>query len=370
MTGKAFELTVVVPTFNERDNIQRLLDLLDVALTHVQWEVVFVDDDSPDGTSEHIRRISQRDGRVRCLQRLGRRGLSSACLEGIMSSAAPYVAIMDCDLQHDESLLPKMLAELKTGNADLVNGSRYMAGGDSREGLSPMRSFYSRFATFIAQALLRVTISDPMSGFFMFRREALMPAIRRSSGQGFKILLDLLASARGHALRVVELPYQMRSREAGESKLDTLVLWEYAVLLADKSIGRFIPVRFVLFVLVGMSGVLVHLAVLALMHRVLGFEFLTGQVAATLVAMTSNFVLNNVFTYRDRRLQGKDFYIGLMTFYIACSLGAVINFLVSDNLYESGFVWWLSGVIGAFVGAVWNYAMTYTFTWGKKAKDR
>lgn len=366
MATEASELTVIVPTYNERENVERVILALEKVLAGLRWEVLFVDDDSPDGTADRVRELSLSDTRIRCLQRLGRRGLSSACIEGVMASSSPYVAIMDSDLQHDEALLPKMLELLKPGQADLVNGSRYMAGGDSSQGLNRLRSLYSRFATVLAGSILKVKVTDPMSGFFMFRRESLAPVIRRASGKGFKILLDLLSSAKDSGLRVQELPYEMRSRAVGESKLDSQVLWEYVVLLADKLIGRYIPVRFILFAGVGLTGVLVHLAVLGLIHRVMGEGFLMAQIAATMIAMTSNFILNNIFTYHDMRLTGRGFVLGLLSFYLACSLGAAINFLVSNNLFESGFVWWLAGITGAVVGAVWNYSMTSIFTWSKK----
>lgn len=140
------ELTVVVPTLNERDNIGMLVDLLDTALDTVNWEVIFVDDDSADGTAERVRELGRRDRRVRCLQRLGRRGLATACIEGALAASAPYIAVMDADMQHDEKLLPQMLAILKSEPVDLVVGSRYVAGGGIG-GLDAARANISAFAT-------------------------------------------------------------------------------------------------------------------------------------------------------------------------------------------------------------------------------
>ena len=140
------ELTVVVPTLNERDNIAPLVELLDTALAGIAWEVIFVDDDSRDDTAAAVRAMARRDGRVRCLQRIGRRGLSTACIEGALASAAPYCAVMDADLQHDETVLPRMLEALRTGSYDLAIGSRYSAGGDLGE-LSGRRAGISKLAT-------------------------------------------------------------------------------------------------------------------------------------------------------------------------------------------------------------------------------
>jgi dolichol-phosphate mannosyltransferase len=254
------ELTVVIPTLNERDNIGPLVDLLDMVLKSIIWEVIFVDDDSPDGTAERIREIGQRDRRVRCLQRLGRRGLTTACMEGALASSATYIAVMDADMQHDENLLPQMLAMLKSDPVDLVVGSRYMAGGGIG-GLDAARANMSAFATRLSRIICKAEIADPISGFFMLRRDVLEGALRHLSGQGFKILLDILASS-PRSLRIRELPYNFRERQHGESKLDTLVAWEYMMLIADKLIGHIVPVRFALFAFVGGIGLFIHMSVL------------------------------------------------------------------------------------------------------------
>ncbi|HEY5790891.1 MAG TPA: glycosyltransferase family 2 protein [Gammaproteobacteria bacterium] len=362
----SIELTVVVPTFNERANVAPLVELLDAALAGVEWEVLFVDDDSPDGTADAVRALARSDRRVRCLQRLDRRGLSSACIEGVMASTAPYVAVMDADLQHDERLLPGMLELLRDERADVVVGSRYMDGGSTGE-LASGRVWVSRIASLLGRLVLRARVSDPMSGFFMLTRAYFDRVAHDLSGKGFKILLDLLASGRRDA-RVSELPYRMRARQHGDSKLDTLVVWEYLVLLVDKLVGRYVPVRFVLFVGVGLTGVAVHLLVLGLLHRALEQGFVLSQALATLVAMTWNYLLNNAFTYQDRKLHGLAFVRGLLSFYLACSVGAVINVELAGFLFERATPWLLAGFLGAVAGAVWNYAITATFTWRSPRK--
>jgi dolichol-phosphate mannosyltransferase len=288
------ELTIVVPTFNERDNISPLLELIGVALAEVQWEIIFVDDDSPDGTASTVREIARRDPRVRCIQRIGRRGLSTACIEGILATSSPFVAVMDADLQHDERLLPVMLEVLRGGACDLVVGSRYVAGGGLGD-WDGRRADISGLATRLSRVVCKAEIADPMSGFFMLRREVFEGSVRRLSGQGFKILLDLLASSPGQ-IRLKELPYQFRRRRHGTSKLDTLVAWEFGMLLADKLVGHLVPVRFALFAFIGIIGLGVHLSVLWATNRALGTDFTVAQSLATIVAMTSNIFLNNVFT--------------------------------------------------------------------------
>jgi dolichol-phosphate mannosyltransferase len=358
------ELTLVIPTLNERDNIGPLVDLLDAVLEAVSWEVIFVDDDSPDGTAERIREIGRRDRRVRCLQRLGRRGLTTACIEGALAASATYIAVMDADMQHDENLLPQMLAMLKSGSADLVVGSRYVAGGGIG-GLDAARANMSAFATRLSRIICKAEIADPMSGFFMLRRDVLEGALRRLSGQGFKILLDILASS-PRSLRIRELPYNFRERQHGESKLDTLVAWEYMMLIADKLIGHIVPVRFALFAFVGGIGLFVHMSVLWLGLSVAGAAFNLAQTSATILAMTANFFINNLFTYRDRRLRGLAMLRGLFTFYAICSLGAVANVGIAGYVFSRNEVWWLAGLAGIVVGSVWNYAISSVFTWKQK----
>src|SRR5262245_15286016 len=163
-------LSVVVPTFNERDNVAKLYRKLEATLTGIAWEVIFVDDNSPDGTWDVVRDLARQDGRVRCIRRIGRRGLSGACIEGILASSTPYAAVLDADLQHDETQLPKMLALLESGQAELVVGSRYIEGG-SADSFGKQRAGFSAFATRIAKRALGVAIADPMSGFFMIRRD-------------------------------------------------------------------------------------------------------------------------------------------------------------------------------------------------------
>lgn len=354
------ELTVVVPTRNERGNIQALLERLEQALRGVDWEVVFVDDDSPDGTADVVRSIARANPRVRCLQRIGRRGLSSACTEGVLSSAAPYVAVIDADLQHDERLLPRMLEAIKAEGLDVVVGSRHVDGGSLGDWASS-RQKISSFATGLARVVLRSDLTDPMSGFFMMRRTAFDDTVRRLSGRGFKILLDLFASA-PEPLKFRELPYRFGERHSGESKLDTLVVLEYINLLLDKTVGRYVPVSFLLFALVGAFGVLIHMAVLALAFAVMPFTY--AKALATIVAMTSNFVLNNTVTYRDVRLKGWGLLRGLFSFYAICSIGAVADVGIASLLFDrQGTSWWLSGLAGIVVGSVWNYAMASVFTW-------
>jgi dolichol-phosphate mannosyltransferase len=271
---------------------------------------------------------------------------------------------MDADLQHDERVLPDMIAKLQTSGADLVVASRYMDGGGVGE-WSHRRHTISRVATRLSHLVMKAELSDPMSGFFVIRREAFDRAVRSLSSQGYKILLDIVASAKP-TLTIAEVPYTFRARQHGESKLDSAVTWEYLTLLVDKLIGHIIPVRFFMFMCVGGVGVVVHMAILLTLFRGLHQDFLTAQTAAAIAAMTFNFFVNNVLTYRDKRLTGLwPLLRGLATFYAVCAIGAVANVGIADFLFHSQYSWWLSGVAGILVGAVWNYAASSIFTWRK-----
>lgn len=355
------ELSIVVPTYNEAANVELLVEAVAAALPGTRWELVFVDDHSPDGTAARVRELAQFDPQVRIVHRYGRRGLSSACVEGILATSAPIVAVMDADLQHDERILGRMLARMREGDVDLVVGSRYVEGGCTGDWES-RRVAMSRLATRLATRLTRTPISDPMSGFFMIRREAFMAALPGLSTVGFKILLDIAAST-PEPLRVAEVPYTFRCRQHGASKMDALVVWEYAQLLLDKMFGHIVPPRFIGFALVGGMGVIVHFAVLSVLYKALGDHFETSQAIATLVATSSNFFLNNMLTYRDQRLKGRGLVIGWITFNLVCGFGALTNLGIARWLFVHHNFWAVSALAGILVTTVWNYAMSAVFTW-------
>jgi dolichol-phosphate mannosyltransferase len=357
------ELSIIVPTFNERENVVPLVERIGACLGDCAWELLYVDDDSPDGTADKVRQLAHKDSRIRCLQRLGRRGLSSACVEGMLASSAPYLAVIDGDLQHDESLLPQMLAALRQGDTDIVVGSRYVAGGGTGEwGAARLR--LSQFGTRLSRMLVPDTLTDPMSGFFMLRRPVFEGAVRKLSNIGTKILMDLFASS-PEPLRFKELPYSFRLRQAEVSKLDSLTAWEYAMLLLDKMFGHIVPVRFVAFCIVGALGVAVHFSILSVLLHFAHADFLVGQASATVCTMTFNFAVNNVLTYRDKRLRGLRWLRGWLSFNIACGLGACMNVGLATYVNQVTGIWYVAALAGIAVGAVWNYAVTKRLTWAR-----
>ncbi len=358
---QACELSVVVPTFNERDNVGPLVDRLRRSLAGVAWQAIFVDDHSPDGTAAAIKAMAVHDARLLCLERVGRRGLAGAVVEGAMASAAPYVAVIDADLQHDESLLPRMLARLRAGEADLAVGSRYLELQDAPQGLSPLRRAGSRLANAMARQVLKAPVSDPVSGFFMIRRELIEAVAPRLSDQGFKVLFDIIAS-QPTPPRIVELPYAFAERRAGASKMDGRIIIDYLGLILTKLTGNLVPPRFLMFALVGASGLVVHMAVLYA-GRAAGLSFMVSQVTAAVTAMSSNFLINNRVTYRDRRLHGVKLITGYVRFCALCALGLIANIAIANLVHEHTPWWWLAGAAGALAGAAWNYVSTSVAVW-------
>ena len=366
------QLAVIVPSYNERGNIELLYEKVAIALGDTPWEMIVVDDDSPDGTADVVNELSRVYANVRCLRRFGRRGLASACVEGMAVTSAPYVAVIDADLQHDEAILPQMLQKALDG-ADLVVGSRFIGNGSAGTGLSKTRLSGSQFATKMAQMIAGNSVSDPMSGFFLMRRDLALKAAPKLASDGFKILMDLIVtSARmGAPLTVAEVPYTFRPRHAGESKMNPLVVIQYLGLWFSKMTNGALPPSFLLFGLVGGTGVVVHLLTLAAVTAALnastvmsaGAVFLAAQITATLVAMTWNFVLNNNLTYADRKLRGTRLVTGFISFCAICALGGIANISVANAIFSWDHRTLIAGLSGAIMSSVFNYAVTRAFTW-------
>ena len=366
------ELTVIVPTFNEAANVEPLIAGLRAALKDVAWQVIFVDDDSPDGTAEAVKAIAAVDAQVQCLRRVGRRGLAGAVIEGALASATPYVAVIDGDLQHDETLLPKMLAALRAGDGQLAIASRYLEDDAVVEGLSGARRAGSRLANWLGQKVLHQQVNDPVSGFFMIERGLIEAVAPKLSTEGFKVLFDIIA-CQPTPLRIVELPYTFRERQAGGSKLDRRIVIDYLSLLLSKLTHDIVSTRALLFGLVGASGLVINLGslkiIMALGAHAFGTRysaealFSVAQITASVIAMTSNYLINNAVTYRDKRKRGLDLLIGYLKFCAFCSVGLVASFAVANLLFRWTHASILAGAAGAGFGAVWNYVTASVAVW-------
>ncbi len=360
----ALECAVIVPTLNEQGNISTLVAALDAALIGRSYEIIFVDDWSSDRTPDVIGAIAARRSDVRLIRRYGRRGLSTAVVEGALATLAPVIAVIDADMQHDERILPKMLQAVLSGAADVAIGSRYCAEGSVGD-WSAQRAKGSRFATWLSHMVIKTPVTDPMSGFFVMRKDVLIAALPKLSNMGFKILLDVLASS-PMLLKTAEFPYDFRNRHAGESKLDSSVAVDFVMMLLDKKIGRIISPRLFMFAAVGGMGLGVHLSVLRAMLAVPMVSFTVAQSFAVVCAIAFNFTLNNLLTYRDRRLRGAAMVWGLISFYAVCGLGAVANVGVGSFVFRNHSGWFVAGVAGAIVGSVWNFAASSFVTWRKR----
>ncbi len=360
-THPVLELSVVIPTYKERQNVAPLVASLEAALHGIHWEVIFVDDHSPDHTADAIRELALTNRRVRILERIGRRGLSSACIEGMMASPAPCLAVMDADMQHDETVLPKMLHLLRSEKLDVVIGSRRTAGGSMGD-FAEKRVRLSDLGSRVSKLVCHCDVTDPMSGFFVIDSRFFRASVNRLTGAGFKLLVDILASS-STPPRVAEVPYRFRNRLAGESKLDVNVELEYLFLIVDKMVGRYLPTRFLFFVGVGSLGLLVHLSILSIFHLFDAAAFSLGQLVATLSAMMFNFFLNNMITFRDRRLKGLALLRGVVIFCVACSMGVLINLSFAHRLLSAGLPWYFAGLSGLAISSFWNYGVNAIVTW-------
>jgi dolichol-phosphate mannosyltransferase len=360
------ELAIILPTLNERGNLGPLVERIDRAIgSAAAWEVIIVDDNSRDGTADEARALALTDNRVRVIQRIGRRGLASAAIEGFCATAAPYVAVMDADHQHDPALLPGMLAALKSGEAEICVASRFAEGASTADWAMPEREKLSTYANALARKISGVDLTDPMSGYFMLPATTARLLVPRLSGIGFKILLDLLATA-DSPMKVKEFPLNFAARREGESKLDRAILFDFLAGLYDKTFGKVIPTRFALFGTVGALGVVVHFMVLSTLLFLVGHHFTLAQSGAVLVAMSFNFWLNNYLTYRDKRLEGAgELLRGWVGFIATCAIGGFANVAIATFLEGQGVFWVLAALAGIVVGSVWNYALSSRFVWGR-----
>ena len=356
------ELAIVLPTYNERDNVAPLLEHLTQALRGIDWQAVFVDDSSPDGTAEAVAALAQHNPRIRLIPRIGQRGLASACIDGMLATDAPFVAIMDADLQHDETILPRMLARLRDESLDVIVGTRNSQGG-SMGAFDSHRVLLSRAGQKIGHTVCRCRISDPMSGFFMLRRSLIVDVVPSLHRGGFKILVDILASSR-NPVRIGEIGYTFGARCNGESKLDVFVGIEYLSLIFSKLLGGILPTRISLFLLVGGLGLIPHIITLVALTQSAHMHFVPAQIVASLVAMTENFFCNNIITFRDRRLRGAQLLSGLARFVTACSVAACGNVLFARWLWHGGAPWYLAGLAGIVLGSTWNLSVSSHLTWG------
>ncbi|MBI3619175.1 glycosyltransferase family 2 protein [Candidatus Peregrinibacteria bacterium] len=358
-------LSLILPTYNEAENLPELIPTLEHVLRGMPFEIIVVDDDSPDQTWKVVQTLAKDDAHVHVIRRIGRRGLSSAVIEGFLAAKGDVLAVMDADGQHDMSILPT-LDHAVIANGGLAIGSRYIAGGSVGQ-WDERRHAMSRFATAFAIRLCKVTVKDPMSGFFAISRSTFEDVLPRLNPKGFKILLDLLMHVpRGTPVR--EVPFAFSSRRHGESKLSRRVQIEFLEYLYEACLGRFVPLTFLKYCIVGALGVAINLGITLLLSasaafdgRVFGLSvpLLTGIEAAILF----NFLLNNVWTFAPARLEGGGAIFGFLRYNVACLFGALANYAVTAHLLSRSLGIVPAVTLGALVGMIWNYTMSRMFTW-------
>lgn len=345
-------IAVIVPTYNARAKIAPLIEQLDRELRGTTWEALFVDDNSPDGTFAAVAAIGATDARVRCLRRIGRRGAVGACLEGMLATQAPLLLVLDSDGPRDNTPFAAMLEQIRGGTCDLVVASRYGDGGSAHP-----------WSKALVRRLLGLDVTDPISGTFLIRREAFAALAPALSPNSAGVLLDILLTARGR-LRVAE--HAVGSRGAANyAALDSALALGLAEHVVSRLTRGAVSVRFLMFCLVGLTGVGIHMGILWSVLRATALPFAAAQAAAAIGAMAWNFTLNNGFTYRDRKLTGLAFVGGLIRFQLICAIGAISNVGVASYIYSGDHNWWLAGLAGVLMGVVWNYAVTSVFVWRK-----
>ena len=362
------KLSVIIPTYNEVNNIEPIVKLLELSLKSINFEIIFVDDNSPDGTINEIKKLSEVNKKVRYILRFDKSGLSSAVTDGILNAESEICVVMDGDLQHDEKIIPMMFKKIVDGKLDLVVGSRFKRKNDSSS-LNTKRFLFSKFGNMLSNSLLINKLTDPMSGFFMIRRNIFLSIIPRLSQIGFKILLDLIISSE-KKLSFQEIEFKFRKRNSGDSKLNYLIFWDYFLMLIDKKFGKLVPVRFISYCLIGLIGVLIHIFSFLILFKVMQLNFFHSYLPAMLITMTSNFFINNALTFRHvQLLKPKDVIRGLFLYYIICSFGAFSNIMIATNIYNSSIFsnldlnWIVATFSGLLVSSVWNYLVSSRMSW-------
>ena len=361
----SLRVSIVLPTYNERGNIEPLLQQLLPLQEHVDLELLVVDDDSTDGTAELVRQLARQEPRLRLIRRVGRSGLASAIKEGLLDATGDLAVVMDSDGQHEPASVLQAIKALQQGELDLVVGSRFHPEAQIH-GLSGRRETGSTWANASARFSLARRyrdLSDYMSGFFALRLEPLLPLIRAVDVNGFKFVYELLAVSRGR-LRVAEVPLQFQARSYGSSKLDLAIFWDFLISILHSLCLRLLPRRAISFALVGASGVLVQLLVTQLLMGLAGLDFGRALPVAVVAAASSNYLINNALTFRFQRLQGLALLQGLLKFLLVASLPVLANVGLASAFYSfvARDTFWaqLAGILVVFV---WNYAASSRFVW-------
>ncbi len=358
-------LSIVLPTYNERENIQIVLNKIFQLASDYSLEILIVDDNSTDGTSEIVKSLAKKDSRIRLIRRVGRSGLSSAIKEGLLNATSDIAVVMDADGQHQPVDVFFAVKELIQSKADLVVGSRFLDQARIR-GLSERRAIGSNSANTLARISLSNSyqnLTDYMSGCFALNLKTCIPFILKINVNGFKFYYELLSLSKG-SLKVEEVPLVFESRFYGQSKLDLSVIWDFIISLLHTLTFRVLPRRAISFGLVGLSGVIVQLISTNTIMYLFFFSFERALPISILVAATSNYLINNALTFRSQRLFGYSLFKGLTKFLLVSSLPVMANIGLATAFYNSVYQnTLLAQISGICVVFIWNYVASSRFVW-------
>ena len=360
-------ISIIIPTFNEVNNILPLINKLIKIIKHFEYEIIVVDDDSPDGTSEEVNQYMQKNQNIKLITRIGRSGLASAIKEGLLFAKGKYLIVLDGDGQHDPICVLDMVNEIIKSNADLVIGSRFLD-SSKLKGLSEKRSIGSKIANQASRISLPKNyslITDYLSGCFCINKVNTEKLIRKIEINGFKFLYELLSLSKGR-LNIIEVPLVFKLRKYGNSKLDLAIVWDFLISILHNFSFRIVPRRAISFGLVGLSGVFIQLSLTLILTRIFLLEFSKVLPFSVVCAATSNFLINNQLTFRNNRLRNFSLFKGLLKFLLVASLPVIANVGITTAFYKyisaDTFIAQLAGI--AIVYA-WNYMASSLFVWNR-----
>ncbi len=351
------KISVIVPTYNERENLEELFERIDKSLKNYEYEIVVVDDDSPDRTWEFAQRLSERYS-VKVIRRSDEKGLSSAVIRGFEEAEGDVFVVMDADLQHPPEVIPELLKAIEDG-ADIAIASRYVPGGGVKNWYW-YRRLISKGAIAIGRlALPKIrNVKDPVSGFFALKREVVEGV--QLNPVGFKILMEVLI--KGNYGKVAEVPFTFGLRKAGESKLGGKTMLNYIrhvyrLMRWEGELDRLIK-----FTLVGLSGVFVNEGFLWAFVNFLGWDKILANIPATELAILNNFTWNDLWTFRD--LKRRPLWKRLTSFHIAALTGAVVQWALYAGLVYMGLYYLVANLIGIALSFIVRFLVNRHVTWG------
>ena len=358
-------ISIIIPTFNEIQNIIPLVQKIKVSLnSKINWEIIFVDDNSPDKTYEKIKSLKKDYSNIKVIKRLNERGLAGAVLTGLNSCSYEQIIIMDADLQHDPIFILKLLNKMYQNEASIVVASRFIKDSKSNN-FHILREIGSKTMIKVFNLFSSIKLYDPMSGFFIIKKDLFLKISKNLSSDGYKILADIILNIPKN-VKVSQIPIDFKQRHAGESKMNLKVLWDLLLVIIHSFLKKYVPREYLSYIGVGMIGLSFHVMSLYLLYKIIDISFLISHLIATLIAIFVNYTLNNILTFYNNNLMGIKWLLGLINYYIFCSYGIFISFAIAKTLIGFNFNWFIAGLVGAFTASVWNFSMSKFIIWHKK----